>query len=370
MFSTLNRYILRLWAIPFIVIFVLINAIFLIRKVSIWLPILVEHEAPLELTLSLFISMVPMDLVLTIPIAFFFALIKLILDLQSNSELDAMYAGGRSILNILAPVLWMGVLLTFVMFLLTLQLVPMGKVVSYNISAKLNALNAAPSFEPRRFIDDIDDMVLYFDGKNSDGSYANFMLTDSRSKTGEVVTYFSEKAVLSRVDAGLVVSLYSGSQLIGEKDQLRSVKFSNYDIVVPLTERKRYLELGANKPPGYMDAISLFHALSLDKVSPAHIANWHFRWVLALSVLVLFCYAVPISLRAKRSKQGAVFLFASLVMWAINQAEMIVFRKTELGILPWWSLWVVLSIFMAIGLWLLWTVQQRGVISFRLPKRS
>jgi len=369
-FTTLNLYILRLWAMPFIVIFVLINAIFLIRKVSIWLPILVEHEAPLELTLSLFISMEPMDLVLTIPIAFFFALIKLILDLQSNSELDAMYAGGRSILNILAPVLWMGVLLTFVMFSLTLQLVPMGKVISYNISAELNALNAAPSFEPRQFIDDIDDMVFYFDGKNSDGSYVNFMLTDSRNKTGEVVTYFSEKAVLSRVDTGLVVSLFSGSQLIGEKDKLRSVKFSNYDIVVPLTERKRYLELGANKPPGYMDAASLFRALSWENVSPAHIANWHFRWVLALSVLLLFCYAIPISLRAKRSKQGAVFLFASLVMWAINQAEMIVFRKTELGLLPWWSLWVVLGVFMAIGLWLLWTVQQRGVVSFRLPKHS
>jgi len=370
MFSTLSRYVFRLWAVPFTVIFVLINAIFLIRKVSIWLPILVEHEAPLELTLSLFVSMIPMDLVMVIPIAFFFALIKLILDLQASSELDAMYAGGRSILNILAPVFWASVLLTFVMFLLTMQLIPMGNVVSYNISTQLKALNAAPSFEPQRFIDDIDDMVFYFDGKNSDGSYANFMLTDSRNKTGEVVTYFAEKAVLSHIDSGLVVSLFSGSQLIGEKEQLRSVKFSNYDIVIPLPESKRYFKLGKKLPPDFMDAVSLFHALTSDSVTPAHIANWHFRWVLALSVLVLFCYAIPISLRAKRSKQGAVFLFASLVMWAINQAELVVFKKIELGMLPWWSLWVVLGVFMAIGLWLLWMVQQRGVISFRLPKHS
>lgn len=369
-FSTLNLYILRLWAMPFVVIFVLINAIFLIRKVSIWLPILVEHEAPLELTVALFVSMVPMDLVLTIPIAFFFALIKLILDLQGSSELDVMYAGGRSILNILAPVFWMGILLTFVMFLLTLQLVPMGKVVSHNISAKLTALNAAPSFEPSRFIEDIDGMVFYFDGKNPDGSYAHFMLTDSRAATGETTTYFSEKAVISRAETGLVVSLFSGSQLIGEKDNLRSVQFSNYDIVVPLAESKRYFELGKQKPPGYMDATSLFLALSLDSATPAHLANWNFRWVLALSVLVLFCYAVPISLRAKRSKQGAVFIFASLVMWAINQAEMIVFRKTELGILPWWSIWLVLALFVAVGLWLLFMVQQRGVITLRRPKRT
>ncbi|MDQ7002317.1 MAG: LptF/LptG family permease, partial [Ghiorsea sp.] len=180
MFSTLNRYLFRLWWWPFIATLVIVQTIFIIQKISIWLPILVEHEAPLGLTTTLFVSMIPMDLVLTIPIAFFFASIKLILTLQGSSELDAMYAGGRSILNILAPVFWMGVLLTFVMFLLTLQLVPMGKVVSHNISAKLTALNAAPSFEPRRFIEDIGGLVFYFDGKNPDGSYAHFMLTDSR----------------------------------------------------------------------------------------------------------------------------------------------------------------------------------------------
>jgi hypothetical protein len=57
-------------------------------------------------------------------------------------------------------------------------------------------------------------------------------------------------------------------------------------------------------------------------------------------------------------------------MWAINQAELIVFKKIELGVFPWWSLWVVLGVFLAIGLWLLWMVQQLGVISFRLLKRS
>ncbi|MDQ7001811.1 MAG: LptF/LptG family permease, partial [Ghiorsea sp.] len=125
-----------------------------------------------------------------------------------------------------------------------------------------------------------------------------------------------------------------------------------------------------NKPPEYMDAFSLYHVISSDLVTPAHLAHWNFRLVLSLSVLVLFCYVVPISLRAKRSKQGTVFIFASLVMWAINQAEMIVFRKIELGLFPWWSIWLVLAFFVAVGLWLLSMVQQRGVITLRRPKRS
>jgi len=66
--------------------------------------------------------MMPLDLTMTIPTAYFFALIKLILDLQANSELDAMYAGGRSIINILSPIFWVGVLLTLVMFWLTMEL--------------------------------------------------------------------------------------------------------------------------------------------------------------------------------------------------------------------------------------------------------
>ena len=146
MLTVLQRYVLRLWMIPFLTIFILVNALFLVQKVMIWLPELVEHEASLKLMVTLFVAMMPLDLTMTIPIAYFFALIKLILDLQANSELDAMYAGGRSIINILSPIFWVGVLLTLVMFWLTMELSPAGKVVTYNIASQLKSSNTTPSF--------------------------------------------------------------------------------------------------------------------------------------------------------------------------------------------------------------------------------
>ncbi len=370
MLTTLQRYVLRLWMMPFLIMFILVNALFLIQKVMIWLPKLVEHEATLHLMVMLFVSMMPLDLTMTIPIAYFFALIKLVRDLQANSELDAMYAGGRSIINVLAPIFWVGVVLTFVMLWLTLELSPASKVVTYNTASKLTLLNASPSFEPRMFISDIEGLVFYYDGKNADGTYANFMLTDSRSKTNELSTYFANRAQISGIDEGLLVRLLDGSQLIGERDKVRSIYFSNYEIVIPLKTEHKYYRVDPKADVSFMGAKDLFQAVFKDDVSVSYIAHWNFRLVLGLSVLVLFFYAVPISLRAKRAKQGGVFLWAILVMWVINQTELVLFKKIELSLLPWWSLWGGWLSFMSVGVWMFYMVYRRGAVSFRLGKRK
>ena len=370
MLTVLQRYVLRLWMIPFLTIFILVNALFLVQKVMIWLPELVEHEASLKLMVTLFVAMMPLDLTMTIPIAYFFALIKLILDLQANSELDAMYAGGRSIINILSPIFWVGVLLTLVMFWLTMELSPAGKVVTYNIASQLKSSNTTPSFEPRMFITDIEGLVFYYDGKNSDGTYANFMLTDSRSGTNETNIYFANRAQISGIDEGLLVRLLDGSQLIGERDKVRSVYFSDYEVVIPLKSENKYYTIDSKAGVSFMGTKALFQALFKDNVPVSYVAHWNFRLVLGLSVLVLFFYALPISLRAKRGKQGGVFLWGILVMWVSNQTELVLFKKVEHNLLPWWSLWGVWFVFMIVGVWLFYMVHKNGVVNFRLGKRK
>jgi lipopolysaccharide export system permease protein len=368
--SVLNRYILKAWGIPFLSIFILVNTIFLIRKITIWLPKLIEHDAPWDVTIMLFASMMPLDLTLTIPIAFFFALIKLVLDLQTSSELDAMYAGGRSIFNIFVPVLWAGVFLTLIMLALTMEISPAGKVLTYNTSAKLSSLKAAPTFEPKKFINEIEGLVFYFEGKNPDGSFAHFMLTDSRDSQSEPVIYFSNRAVISRIDSGLAVRLYAGSQLMGKEEHVRSISFDHYDIAIPLELEDRYYTVNANQNPSFMGTKALFDSLFTDKVSASYVAHWNFRLVLSLSVLLLFFFAIPLALRNKRSKQSGVFLISLIVMWLINQIELVLFKKIGASLLPWWSIWLALLFFTFIGLWMFYQVHRKGVFSFNfLPKK-
>jgi len=364
MFSTLHRYVLGLWFAPFFGMFILVNAIFLLQKVTIWLPKLVEHEAPAQMIALLFVSMMPVDMTMTIPIAFFFALVKLVRDLQTSSELDAMYAGGLSLFDIFKPVFWAAIALTLLMFVLTMELAPMGRVVTHNTALKLSSMQADVAFEPKQFITDIDDVVFYFEGKHQDGSYQGFMLADSRDKLGGTTIYFADRAMMSRVEAGLALRLYEGRQLAGEKGEVRSTVFTHYDMVVPLKTINQYREASLNSLPVYMDGRTLFLRMRADTSNTTYAARWHFRLVRSLSVVLLFLFAIVISIRSKRSKQGGVYLWAILIMWAINQAEVVAFKNIELAILPWWSLWVLWGALMMLGVWMFSMVSKRGVFQF------
>ncbi len=361
MVKTYQRYIFRLWFIPFLTIFVLVSLVFLLQRVVIWLPKLVEHDAPISLIASLFTSMMPTDWVMTIPIAFCFSFMRLILDLQTNSELDALYAGGLSLFNIFASVFWAGIVLTVLMLVLTLELVPLSKIKSYHMIAKLTHLKAAPSFEPKQFVRDVEGMVFYYEGKHDDGSYAQFMLADMRDAS-QTTLYIADSAVISPTDVGMAVHLYDGTQLSGEKDHISSVRFSDYEIVIPLENTKPYYARVNDNAPDYMGLKKLWRNLHR---SDRHMANFQFRLVLALSVLLLFLYTIPLAIRPKRSRQGSVFLWAILVMWLINQSELVVFHKMEVSALPWWSLWLLFAIFAGMGIKMLYITHKHGYMQFK-----
>ncbi len=366
MISHLNYFILRTWFVPFMGMFLFVSALFLIQKITIWLPKIIEHDAPIDLVLSLFTAMMPIELSLLIPMAYFFAVIKLTRELQTNSEIDAMYAGGLSLYNIFTPAFWVGVVLTVLMFWISMDLAPAGKVAAYNLAAELSTLKAEPTFQPKKFVTGIDDLVFYFEGHNPDGSYARIMLSDSRLKTDEPNIYFAESATISRIDSGLMLSMFNGSQLSGGKHKLRSTNFSHYNVEVPINIVNTHYVVTSSDSPSYMGGKELLDSLSQPDVSPKHVAHWHYRLVSSLSVLLLFLFAVPLSLQAKRSKQNGVYLMAIGIMVAINQTELMLLNKVASNALPWWSFWGVLLLFAGIGIRMFNIVNQRGSFSFSM----
>ena len=361
------------WFKPFMGMFLFISAIFLIQKLTIWLPKFLEHEAPMEWAVSLFLSLVPVESTLIIPIAYFFAVIKQVKELQTNSEIDAMYAGGQSILNIFAPMLWVAVALSAVMLWLTMVASPAGKVNTHNTAQKLATLKAEPTFQPKRFVDgSAENIVFYFEGHNPDGSYAQIMLSDSRKVSKGTSVYLAERATINRTNTGLLITLFDGNVMSGEKETLRSTYFSNYQVEIPLKAQNNfYRQLTQEHSPLYMSGKVLFDSLLQEKVPMRNIAEWNYRSVSSLTVLLLFLFAVPISMQAKRSKHNGTYLIAIGIMLFIDQSQYFLFKKVEYGLLPWWSFWMLFVALAAVASWMFYTVNQRGSIQFNFgPKRK
>ncbi|MDX8384318.1 MAG: LptF/LptG family permease [Ghiorsea sp.] len=357
----------KIWFFPFLGILCLVGLVFVIQNLLIWLPVLIEHGASLDLALTLFLSLMPNVLVMVVPIAYFFALQRTVAHLQDSSELDAMFAGGQSIMNIFRPVLLAGFVLTLLMLWITMQLAPAGKITSYNTAQQLSALKAEPNFAPKRFVLGIDDVTFYVEGKNADGSYAKVMFSDARVKNEPPTIYIAQKAWISNTDTGLSLALEHGDQLSGGEQQLRSTHFEHYNIAIPLDLKGSFRMINPESSPAFMSGAQLYH-YNQEHQSDYHIAQWHNRLLTPLTVLILFCFAIPISLHAKRSHNAGSFFIAIALIAALNQSQLITFHKVEHAVLPWWSLWCLMLGFLTVGILVLRHVNRYGSISFAWKK--
>jgi len=352
--------VLRLWLLPFLGILCLVAFIFIMQNLLIWLPVLMQHHASLDLAMHLFLGLLPNILIMVLPIAYFFALQRTVTTLQESSELDAMYAGGCSIVQIFRPVLVAGIILTLLMLWITMQLAPWGKVTTYNTVEQLSALKAEPSFAPKRFVQGIEGITFYVEGENPDGSYAQVMFADSRDDANQPVIYVAKKATFSNSDTGMLLLLEDGDQISGAKEKLRAIHFAQYSIHIPLDLEGSYRTLKPESDPSFMDGFALYDSLQQEPIKLKNQAQWHDRLLTPLMLLVLFCFAIALSMQVKRSQGGGRFFIAIALMGLINQTQLIVYNKVTLDVLPWWSLWCLLFSFGCVSLWLLWHANRYG----------
>ncbi len=364
--STLNKYVLKSWALPFLGILALVTAIFMLQKVLFWLPRLIENDVPLGLSLQLFASLLPSILLMVVPISYFFALYRAVRSFQGNSELDAMYAGGLSLFQIFMPVLLAGVVLSAGLLALTMHIVPASKLQIHNTVEQLSSLRSVPSFVPQRF-SDIEGITFYFEGKNDDGSYAKVLIADAREDKSKPMIYVAKKATINQSDTGLLVQLFDGNQLGGQKDKLTLTHFKAYQIQVPILETG-YRKLNAESDYLYMSLTKLYHAIQ-ESYNPEAIAEWQRRLIPPVTLLILFFMAIPLSLQGKRQKGGS-FIFALVLLAVMMQSQLILAKKIALAVFPWWSAWVLEGFYAMVAYFLFMQVNQYGSLSLQRLKKK
>ena len=358
--SCLNRYVLQTWVFPFLALLILVTFIFLLKYILFWLPNLVENDVPLALSMKFFTSLLPNILLMTIPVAYFFALYRSVKTFQSNSELDALYAGRLSLFNIFSPILWVGVVLSLLLFWMNMQLVPVSKLQMSNTLDEIGALHAMPDFTPRRFTS-IDDLTFYSEGKNKDGSYAEVIISDASENKLSPNIYLAHEAVIHKTDEGLLIQLEKGNQFNGTSPRVNLTQFDTYQILVPFAFESSFRELNSESDFSFMKMQSLYQHLDTPDIKAR--AEWDSRWIPSISLVILFFIAIPLSLQAKRSQKGGSFLLAFFILALMEQSQLILYRKIGLGDAPWWSTWVLELIFVIVAVFLFAQVNKYGSLS-------
>ncbi len=351
----LDRYILRLWAAPFLGFLFIVTGVLLLGRVLKLLGMFADKGIDWGIMLTMLMAIIPYFLVITVPIAFFFAMQGMFLRLYQGSEMDALRASGVSYLRLLRPIIAVALLLWGLLTVTSLYLMPEGQKSFQRLLIAIQQVKPAPGFDPQRFNHDLEDFTIYVEGTDDKGDLHGFMLEDRRSDIP--VVYVAERAEIKKSGPYLNFILFDGTRLEGSMDSLRTLAFDQYQVSMGLGE------LGLLRVPVWQARVFEMNMNELWKASFEQkrqdaIAEFNRRLLLPTTVMLLFFVCLPVSMAPKRSGKAGSYILGTGLILLIYNIQIAMHQQVSSGNLPWWSMWGAQLSFLALALWAFYRASQ------------
>ncbi|OIP99819.1 MAG: hypothetical protein AUK35_05610 [Zetaproteobacteria bacterium CG2_30_46_52] len=333
-----DRYFLKLWLSPFLGFFLVITSVLLFGRMIRAIQEFGQNPIDWPILGSILWSIIPYFLTLTVPFAFFFALMRTMAYLQQNSETDALLAAGISPLRMLRPA--SAIAFLFAIFLLWTSMVwmPQGQKEVFALTTAIKHSSAMPSLTPQQFSEGFNDLTMYYAGEDKQGRLKQFMLEDKRSLKPSI--YLAQTAKIERHANFLMLNMYDGVHLEGEGELLRSTYFSTFSLSH---------DIGAvgvigpividNLKPGMMTTSELLTLMA--KLSNIDVvAEWHRRLSFPLTIFILLLFAFPLASSSKRSGKSIGWVWGIALVLVLFNIQIILHKQVLLEQFYWWSIWL------------------------------
>ncbi|MDX8387876.1 MAG: LptF/LptG family permease [Ghiorsea sp.] len=347
MIPILDRYLFKLWLGPFLGFLFVITGLLLFGRVIKVIQIFGDNPIDWGLLLNMIASIIPYFLTLAVPCAFFFSLLKVLKYLQQNSEVDALFAAGISPMRLMRPMLVLAMIFWAFLTWTAMEWMPTGQKTFISIYHAIKKTAAMPELTPRQFENGFDGFTMYHDGEDENGLMQKFML-EEEDPTLESI-YVAKTAKVVRHGQFMVLNMYDGVHLEGKGKSLRSTYFSTFSISTDVGD------MGVIKPiytlsarPSLMNLTELNKAIT-EQPSFKVTAEWHRRWVLATTILILLLFAFPLASTSKRSGKSHEWIWGIALLLMIYNVQITLHKQVSLGELAWWSIWLGQLSFMIIG---------------------
>jgi len=351
----LDRYILRLWATPFLGFLFIVTGVLLLGRVLKLLGLFADKGIDWGIMVTMLMAILPYFLVITVPIAFFFAMQSMLLRLYQGSEMDALRASGVSYVRLLRPIFAVAVVLWAALTATSLYWMPEGQKSFQRLLIAVQQAKPVPGFDPQRFNQDMEDFTVYVEGKDDQGVLHGFILEDRRSEVP--VVYVSERAEIKKESSYLSFILFDGTRLEGSKGSLRSLAFEQYQVSLGLGE------LGLLKVPVWqarvfeMDVDELWKAVFKQQRQDA-ISELNRRFLLPTTVLLLLLLCLPVSVAPKRSGKAGSYIAGTALILLVYNVQITLHQQVSSGNFPWWSMWIGQFGFLSLAIWTFYRTSQ------------
>ena len=277
--------------------------------------------ARLSFLFGLISNMIPYQLGLALPAAFFAAMFMVIARLDEESEIDAILSGGVSFERIVAPFVFAGLILGLIGLLLTGYLQPYSR---YGYRAVLSAATDAgwtARLDPEAFINAGPDFTITADEVDPTGRALTGVFIRRVSPGGEdIVT--ANHGRLGMLKDGKTTQLSLDGGLIlrdGPKGTARLLRFNDFSDSEVLGGGAATAPRGGDEQELTLTELAS-EINSPDAVIPKRVlkAELYSRLVRSLAIPLLPLMALPLALAAKRGRRAPGMIFGALILVAFH----------------------------------------------------
>jgi lipopolysaccharide export system permease protein len=319
--SLIDGYVLRTLFMPAVAVLGVTLVAFLLELTLRLINELSANGARLGFLFGLVASQIPYQLGLALPASFFVAMFIVMSRLDEDSEIDAILAGGVSFERIAAPLIFVGVLLGIISFLLAGYLQPYAR---FGYRAVKNAALEAgwtAQLDPQVFINAGPDFTITADDVDATGRSLRGVFIRRKSPDGEqIVTATAGMLGLTPDGKTTELSLSGGAVYAdGPGGRGRLLRFGDF------SDREMLGGKQALKPRGGDERELTVPELVREMDRPDAMipkrtlqAELYVRLARALAVPFLPFLAMPLAMAAKRGRRAPGIILGGAVLIAFH----------------------------------------------------
>ncbi|SIN59520.1 lipopolysaccharide export system permease protein [Parasphingorhabdus marina DSM 22363] len=359
LFTSTDRYIARLVAVPLFGTLVIAAMLLVLEKMLRLFDFVAAEGGPVSVVWRMLANLIPEYLSLGIPIGLLLGILLAFRRLALSSELDVFRAVGQGYGRLLRVPYMFAIALALVNLTLVGFIQPLSRYYYEELRFELRSGALGASIKVGEFTSLGQRMTMRIEESRDNGTRLSGMFVRAENREGQIVSVTAKNGqFLATDDPDTIILRLSNGVLIHDApnyDQPRVLSFSSHDLPIDLPDIAAFRQRG-EKNLEYTIPELVRVGLDTSRTETQRNesrANFHFRMVEVVMMLLMPLLAVALAIPPKRSN-SALGVFLSIIM-------IVTYHKVNqygedigaLGIVdPIIALWVPFFVFSALIIWM------------------
>lgn len=387
MIKAIDRYLLR-QIVPTIVLILFIAAIILLmERLMRLLDIAVGNGVSTLVVFQMLFYLIPYYIGLALPMALFLGVLLAFRKLSAQSELDAVHSCGIGLSRFVRAALILGAFMTGINLLLSGYIQPYTRYLFSAVMFNISSGVIEQGIGEGTFTSLPNGYTLRVEQSRGGGRELYGVFAHKQEDNGDITTLTAKRGELmtDSLDGTVSLRLYEGNRSVWDTNTkaASTLQFDSYDWTLNLSDLVRFRGRGGDQREltllellrGYRtnlaagrSAVTVAEANPAadtpaeEVVAPAAVAaEFHFRLVFSLSMLLLPILAAPLGIMTSRASRSFGLIFGLLILVSYHKVlEFTAAYAAATGAPAGIMLWSVFAFFTAATLYLFFLTERKA----------